>query len=486
MSILVVLGSGGADGVAQAQPAPQAAELETKPSPEARPRDDKAGDKPAGDQPADGKPAPIAASAPTTISPHRAVPDYDGRGNPEANADHWGLWIPRIALAPAYFVHEYIVRRPLGALVSVAERDRWLNTLTEIFRFGSERQFMLIPTAMYDFGFRTSVGLRFSADHFLVRNHFLVLHGATGGTDWLIVSLRDRYSWNRGASSIGTQLDLVRRPDLIFRGIGPGVHDGAGLRYGLQRLEGGAWLQHKMASIQMLVATGLRRMGFRSPAEAGATETLDGAILSGAIEAPPGYNTSYNVAYQTLSVTLDTRPPRPEPGTGVRVSAYGTTGFDTGGDRSWIKYGATLGAAVDLTGRQRTLHAQLVTDFVDPMQGDVVPFPELATMESNSQMQGFTGGWMVGRSTISGELGYTWPVAFLLDASLRLSVGNAFDERLRDFAVDRLRMSADIGLTSVGARDSGFELIFGAGSSPFSDGFNIDTVRFAIGSRRGI
>ena len=388
-------------------------------------------------------------------------------------------------LSPVYVVHEYVVRRPIGALIAVAERDRWINTISEIFRFGPERQFMVIPTAVYNFGFRANAGVRFTADHLFVRNHDFIAHAATGGTDWWIASIRDRYRWNGGNDAIATHFDLVRRPDLVFRGIGPDARDGEGLRYGLQRLDGGAWYAHRSGGAKLLATAGVRRMGFRSP-ECCHEPTLDDAVSSGMIQPPPGYGTSYTVEYQSLTLSLDSRTDRPDPGTGARIEMYGAPHFDPGHDRSWIKYGGMLGGAIDLTGRQRTLHAQIVADFVDPMQGDVVPFTELVTMESNSQMQGFFGGWMVGRSTISGELGYSWPIAFMLDANARLSVGNAFDAHLRGFETDRLRLSADIGITTIGARDSGFEIIVGVGTSPFSQGTEIDSVRISVGSRRGI
>ncbi|HEY0483937.1 MAG TPA: hypothetical protein VGD37_40735, partial [Kofleriaceae bacterium] len=61
--------------------------------------------------------------------PPRHAPDYDGRGNTDTDADSWALWIPRVALSPLYFVNEYVVRRPLGALVTVAERRHWVNAV---------------------------------------------------------------------------------------------------------------------------------------------------------------------------------------------------------------------------------------------------------------------------------------------------------------------------------------------------------------------
>lgn len=429
-------------------------------------------------------PAPAPAAGSPVPSPKRALPDYDGRGAPDADADHWALWIPRVVLAPLYVVNEYVLRWPLGALVSRAERDRWINTLAELFSFGPNRQFMLIPTAVYDFGFRPSAGVRFTADHLIVRNHDVIAHVATGGTDWLIASIRDRYRWNHARTAVATHFDLVRRPDLIFRGVGPNASDGKGARYGLQKLDAGAGFTHRAGGTQIVAAAGVRRMAFRS-AEC-CEPTLDDAIRTGALEPPPGYGTSYTVAYQSLSLAADTRDPRPAPGTGARISTYATTSFDPGHDRSWIRYGGALGGAVDLTGKQRTMRLQVAAAFVDPMQGNVVPFTELLTMDEQTLMQGFPGGWMVGRSTIAAELGYSWPVAFLLDGNARVSVGNAFGARLDGLAADQLRLSADVGVTTIGARDSGFELIFGVGTSTFERGAGIDSVRFAVGSRRGI
>jgi len=419
-------------------------------------------------------------------SPKRPLPDYDGRGNYEADADHWALWIPRGLLGPLYVVQEYVVRRPIGALVTVAERDRWINAISELFTFGPNQEFMLIPTVVYDFGFRTNAGLRFTADHFVVHNHDFVAHAATGGTDWWIASVRDRYRWNDGNTAVATHLDYVRRPDLAFMGTGPEVRDDARTRYGLQKLVAGAWFTHRGDRYQIVGETGVRHLGFRASACCDDPD-LGEQVRAGVIDAP-GYGTTYTVADQSLAITLDSRQPRPAPGTGARLSTYVTTSFDPGHDRSWVKYGGAVGAAVDLTGRQRTLYLQLAADFVDPMQGqgNAIPFTDLVSMTDHDQMQGFTGGWMIGRSTIATELGYTWPVAFMLDGNVRLAVGNAFGARLDGMAADKLRLSGDVGITTIGARDSGFELIVGVGSAPFDQGFHLDTVRLAVGSRRGI
>ena len=430
-------------------------------------------------------PTPIATPTLTpTPSPKRALPDYDGRANADAEAGSWALWIPRGVLMPVYLVHEYIVRRPLGALVSRAERGRWLSALQDFFSFGPEQKYMVIPTGVYDFGLRASIGVRFTGNDVIVAHHDLSAHLATGGTDWLLASLRDRYTWNR-KTSIATRFDLSRRPDLLFMGIGPDVRDDDRTRYGVQRIDLDASFAHASGPAQLAIAAGVRHIGFRS-AECCDDPRLENQVRDQIIEAPPGFDTPYTALYQSVALTLDSRPPRPAPGTGARISMYGQSAFDLHHDQSWGKYGGSVGGAIDLNGHQRTLHLQLGADFVDPIAGGSVPFTELATLGGANTMQAFVNGWMLGRSTAVAELGYTWPVAFLFDGTARISVGNAFGAHLDDFAAKKLRLSGDLGLTTVGSRDTGFEVILGLGTETFEQGGRIQSVRIAFGSRRGI
>ena len=66
-------------------------------------------------------PAPAATRGPED---RRAVPDYDGRPEPTTAGDI-ALWVPRVVLFPLYLVSEYLIRRPLGWLISTGEREHW-------------------------------------------------------------------------------------------------------------------------------------------------------------------------------------------------------------------------------------------------------------------------------------------------------------------------------------------------------------------------
>ena len=100
-------------------------------------------------------------------------------------------------------------------------------------------------------------------------------------------------------------------------------------------------------------------------------------------------------------------------------------------------------------------------------------------------MPGFVSGWMLGRSVIAAQLGYTWPVWMWLDGQLRFSIGNAFDSHLAGLAGNKLRLSGDVGITTVGKRDQGFEILFGLGTETFEQGGGITSVRLTFGSRKG-
>jgi hypothetical protein len=163
---------------------------------------------------------------------------------------------------------------------------------------------------------------------------------------------------------------------------------------------------------------------------------------------------------------------------------HGETDFDRRNDRSWIEYGAVVGLAVDLQSRQRTVKLQVGVDYADPLRGGVVPFNELPSL-GGGLMPGFVAGWMTGRSTIAGQVGYSWPVWMWLDGQARFAMGNAFDSRLAGFAADKLRLSADLGVTTIGKRDQGFEVLFGLGTETLQQGASINSVRLSFGSRKG-
>ena len=53
--------------------------------------------------------------------------DYEGRPPPSPSAGDIALWVPRVIFSPVYFTSEFLIRRPLGAVISAAERATLSN-----------------------------------------------------------------------------------------------------------------------------------------------------------------------------------------------------------------------------------------------------------------------------------------------------------------------------------------------------------------------
>jgi hypothetical protein len=415
--------------------------------------------------------------------PKRDVPDYDGRGNQDADAESWALWIPRVVLSPLYVANEYVFRRPLGALIRRAERDRWADTVVSLFTFGEGDRSLLIPTALFDFGLLPSVGFYYSGDSVFASGNTLRLHAATWGKPWINATAADRYAIDQ-VNSVQLRFEFKRSEDNLFFGIGPDVTSGTQSRYGLERAEASVSYRRRVTKQSQLEAEmGVHRFSFVE-GECCNDPSLDQRLAAGQVMAPPGYRDDYTTAYGRVDLTIDGRRPQPEPGGGPYLFAHARPSFDLHEARSWIQYGGVVGGAVDLTGYRRTLRAQLALDFVDSMAGGAIPFIEYPVL-GGDLMPSFVTGWMTGRSTAAAQLAYSWPVYLGIDAQTRFTVGNAFGEHLDGLAPKKLRMSGDIGLTTSTAHDQGFEVLFGLGTERFEQGASITSVRVTFGSRQG-
>lgn len=414
-------------------------------------------------------------------SPKRARPDYDGRGNPDAKAGSWLLWIPRVVLAPLYVVNEYVVRRPIGAVVKRAERGRWVNDVAELFHFGKGGKSVTAPTVLFDLGLLPRVGMYFSSLDRFADGNAIDVHAAAWGLRSINVAVRDRYTFAHG-TSLAVRGDFQRERDRLYFGTGPDVTDATRARYGIQRFDGSLVLRQPLAvEGHLALVAGVRRTAYRRGDCCG-DPSLDARIDAGELAPPPGYGPASTALYQRLELRLDTRRPRPAPGSGVFAEMRAETSFDAAHDRGWLALGGTAGVAIDLNRRHRTLEVQLGVDQVDPLRGETVPFEELA---APSLMPGFLPGWMLGRSAIAAQVGYSWPIYGGLDAQTHLSVGNAFAAHLHGLAPRKLRLSWDLGVATTGKRDQGFELRFGLGTETFEQGADITSVRLSFGSRRG-
>lgn len=424
----------------------------------------------------------VAPLARADDSPKRQLPNYDGRGNRDAVPGSWVV-IPRVALWPIYAVNEYGFRRPLRWGVSRIERKRWIQSISDLFHFGDDASDVILPTALIDFGLLPSIGLYIGLDDVGTDHNAVRVHVATGGFNWLSATLLDRYRYDSDAGTLSARAEFSRRPDYLFLGVGPDVTHATIARYGLQRAEASLGLARKFGvSSGFSFTAGARAMAYRA-GNCCSEPTLDVRIADGSQAMPAGYPTPYSVVFQHTELMLDSRSPRPSSASGAFLRLYGGTATDASRGNTWADYGAMTGVAFDLTGQQRTVTLTTHVEMVDPLQG-IIPFNELAQL-GQDQMAGFVRGWMNGRSTFVLEASYRWPVWMWLDGQLRIAAGNAFDDHLDGFELRKLRLSADVGVTSLGARDAAFELLFGLGSETLEQGAGVTSARFSIGTRRG-
>src|SRR5580704_8503419 len=103
-------------------------------------------------------PPPTAAPVVLPPSPKRSLPDYGGEPS-QTTAGDVALWVPRVIFYPVYLVSEYVIRRPLGAAETAAERANLPNKIYDFFTFGPDHKAGFLPIALVDFGFEPSVGV---------------------------------------------------------------------------------------------------------------------------------------------------------------------------------------------------------------------------------------------------------------------------------------------------------------------------------------
>ncbi|WP_434042394.1 MULTISPECIES: BamA/TamA family outer membrane protein [Sorangium] len=451
------------------------------PAPAAAPPPQAQGAPPAAPRAAAARPA---AAAPQAPSAKRPAPDYDGRADEGTSAGDVLLWVPRVVLFPAYLVSEYLVRRPLGYLTVAAEQGEWIEELKDIFTFGPNDTIGIVPTALFDFGFRASVGVYFFYDDLFFPGNELRVHAATGGIDWLRLTVADRIPLDaRAYVKIRGETDT--RPDWLFAGIGPRSLERDAARYSARSFQGSVTLHADFDAFSFVEAyTGAKTVAFDDVC---CEPTVGWRVANGRYPLPPSFDTGYTAYRIGAQAALDSRRPRPARGHGVRLELFGEHAADLERplQSRWVRYGGSLGGFVDLTGHDRIVSLVVSAAFADPLGGAEVPFTELATLGGGAPMHGFREGRLHGRSAAAATLEYRYPIWAFVDGTAQVAAGNVFSEHLRDFDPDLLRMSFTLGLRTSSARDHSFDLLIGSATETFEQGAGVQELRLMAGASRG-
>ena len=442
--------------------------------------------------PAPETPAPDAAatttaqpseSAPASSErpPRREVPDYRGQAPPAPTPGEVLIWVPRVILLPAYLVTEYVIRAPIGAVATAAEKGNWGPAVFNFFAFGPDNKGGIFPTFFLNFGFRPSIGLHFFWNDTFVEGNKLTADAAWGGSNWITLAVGDRYSFSK-ASSIAVEAHWNRRPDNLYFGIGPETTTDFKSRYGTDVVGGGVSYLYAAKAARVEAGAHLTRTVFRDYSCC-SDPTLAQRVERGELPAPPGFEENTTAAGLTLRASLDTRRPDVDR-SGIRVGVAVAPSVDVtrGFDRSWIQYGAGVEGSWDVNGRGRILSLGVLAQFADPLGSQPVPFTDLVTVGGAEPFVGFLRGRLRDRSAIGAQLSWRWPVFAYLDGVAGVSFGNVFDAHLQNFRWDLLRLSAELGVrTAAILGASNFQFVIGIGTEPFSQGLRLTSFSLAFG-----
>jgi hypothetical protein len=423
----------------------------------------------------------------------RPTPNYDGRGGAPLPPARRALWIPRVLLFPAYVVSEYVIRRPLEAGITYAEKKGWPSAISDFLALDQVHPVGVVPFMLIDFGFEPSAGLYAYWDDAGFKGHELRLRGSTWGRHWLSGTATERFLL--GPQELTLTATATRRPDYAFYGIGPDTRETSLTRYSGDTLQARAESRLAFGGRQLLeVAGGYRAARYgHSNYDADARgrpdyqPSLDEAVLAGELPEPPGLYDGYRAPFGSARVVLDSRGrSHARNGTRLDLSLEESVDLANRPASGWLRYAGTLWGFADLAEGGRMLSLALSATLVDPLGDRPVPFTQLATLGGGRTMPGLRTGRLHDRSSLVAMLRYSWPIWLSLSGSLQAGLGNVFGPHFAGIRPGRARISTAIGLETKGSRDTVFQFIVGFGTETVESGAKLDTIRVSLGVRSGI
>ncbi len=445
----------------------------------------------------------------------REKPNYDGRPSETAGAGEVLIWIPRVVLFPVHLTLNWLVRKPIVWLITRAEANYVFARVEKTLTFFDGKA-TLFPTFLADFGLNPAVGLSYTHDDlFADGNNFTTSVAIWNPDEWLRVAVRNtQTTFDDDSGLIVLDGEFLRRPDLVYYGIGADTRTDDERIFAIERIEVGAELFATLAGLNKISFSTRFRVvefdadGAREPS-IGRETNLDGlplerpgAIAFGTPETIPGFDETYQLLEHRVHLMLDTRSPDTEfdGGTGLRMEAFGSFEWDpTQTSRHFFRVGGEVAAFYDFSGNGHVAALRGYTEFLidDIGEGDV-PFTELPQMGGNEVMRGYLPGRFIGKYAVALTGTYRYPVWSLLDAEIFGSIGNTFGtpDEVNDvditgdgsqrFSFKHLYAAGGIGLRTNLDRDTALSILFGLGTNRFdSDDFGIDSIRFTFGVSQG-
>ncbi len=437
-------------------------------------------------------PARADTAAPDTEpSPKREVPDYAGRGPEPTTAGDVALWVPRVVLSPLYFVSEFVLRRPIGLVVTEAERVDLPRKAYNFFTFGPEHKAGIVPVGFYDFDFLPSVGFYTWWNDAGMEGSHLSAHFEMWPTNWWAGNVTERLRID-STQMIRMRVEGSVRPDRVFYGLGPKSLQSDQSRYGRDRVEVGGSYEWRFWRASRLQLGAWFHSDRTRPGDFGGDPSLERQAAAGAFAVPYGFDRTDAVPYGRVGVAIDSRnawsseSAQAPDGSGARIELQAEPGGDLRSPTSaWIKYRANVGAFLDLNGYGRIVSLSATTMYADSLTSQAIPFTELITLGGDGAMRAYFTGRLVDTSSFTSTARYLWPIGPWLAGTIQASVGNVFDGYLQGFQPDLLRFSGSIGVSTKAVSDYPVEFVFGVGSETFQQGGKIDAFRVTFSANHG-
>lgn len=424
----------------------------------------------------------------------------------EQPPDEPWLWPARVVLFPLYAASEFLVRHPIGLLVTFEERYHWRARYYDLLTFGPEQQIGIFPTGQLDIGQRATVGA-FAFWNDVIGSSDLRLRAVTGGERSWNVAGAWRYRWP-GPARLALSATVSKLPDRPFHGFGP-LSPSSGWVYEESAVD--VRVAHSVGlarHVEWAMFAGHQWKAYEPGLASVGKPALSDAIAAGLLPAPPALDGGFATLYAGLGFGVDTRGPRltPSPdrpidfehrsGTGIAFDARfrfneglrstRASEAEPGEIPRWVAYGGSLAGTLDLTGTQRRLEAALAVAFADALPGaGPVPFSELVWLGGTHPLRGFRDHRLIDRSAAVTTLTYRWPIWVYLDGNLHYAVGNVFGEHLAGLDARLLRSSFGVGVSSATSSDNPFEALLAFGTRPFGAGGEVENVRFVFGTSAG-
>jgi hypothetical protein len=406
----------------------------------------------------------LAIPGTATAAEQREVPDYDGRGDDPVTAGEVLIWVPRLALAPVWLVSEYVLRLPLGLLLTTLDKAGFSEWLAD------ESDYLILPTVALEFGFRSSVGLYFGVNDLWFPDHQVRYRFAYGGTDFIRFRARDRVLFDDGNQRLGIFGLFRRRADDTFGGIGPDID------YDIKNAT--------RFTTTIIEAGSTYDLGLGKPTELKLSASWRDVRHE---QLPTRFGDGHRTFHPQVLFAADTREALTDATKFFRAVLHTSVdvSLDDQEDLMWTNYGLEVGAGLELFHR-RVVSLSLATEFADPLKDDPVPLRGLVRLGGSNHLAGFGGDAFYGRSAAALKLKYHWPIWVYLDGIFHISMGNVYGPQLRDFDPEKLRMSFGPGIsTSFLDENKLFSLSLGFGTDTFEQGTNIASVRAAAGISHG-